>query len=61
MLFLFSSVSAQEDAVEDEVVTEEGEDSKVEAEEEEPAAEETSPTGKVSFFGQNKFLGWKGC
>ena len=27
----------------------------------EPAAEETSPTGKVSFFGQNKFLGWKGC
>ena len=37
MLFLFSSVSAQEDAVEDEVVTEEGEDSKVEAEEEEPA------------------------
>jgi len=44
-LLFVGKVSAQEDAVEDEVVTEDADDSKVEADEE-PVVEETAPTGK---------------
>lgn len=44
--FLSYSVSAQEDAVEDEVV----DDSKIETDEEPAAEEETAPTGKVRFI-----------